>query len=199
MADDQMSWKTDVDHVTDLAVAGCRGHGLSPRGFANQQSLCHLCGPHREENGLNDFSARKCGRIEIKPFRRSSSSLMTSSVGLLERMVQLILFPVNNVRAGDRIFYFIFIECYQDVKCCPRNIFIKSDVLKTPCRLLAAPAQGPATELDVQQTCLFSVLEEQEGFRSQSASPSSGEEGQRRSFSSQFFLDSFSYFLIFIF
>lgn len=47
---------------------------------------------------------------------------MTSSVGLLERMVQIFLFPVNGVRAGDRIFYFIFIGCYQDVQCCPLSL-----------------------------------------------------------------------------
>lgn len=89
--DVQMSWRMDADHVTDLAVVGSAarllcGQALSPPGFASQQSLCHPCGPRREENGLNNFSARKCGCIEIKSFRRSSSSLMTSSAGLLERI-----------------------------------------------------------------------------------------------------------------
>jgi len=107
---------------------------------------------------------------------------MTSSAGSFGRKAQIIHFPVNNVRTGGRIFYFIFMGCYQDVKSCPRNIFIQTDVLKTPCRLLAAPAQGPASELDIQQAWLFLALEEQKSFRSQSASPSSNEEGQRTRF-----------------
>lgn len=77
--------------------------------------------------------------------------------------------------------------CYRDGKCCPRDVCNKTDVLKTPCRFLAAPAQESATEPDVRQTGLFSRLEEQESFRSQSASPSFGEERQRRSFLLNFF------------
>lgn len=42
------------------------------------------------------------------------------------------------------------------MKRCSRTIFIRTDVFKTPCRLLAACDQGPAVELGVQQTRLFS-------------------------------------------
>lgn len=80
-----------------------------------------------------------------------------------------------------------FMGCYWDGKRCPRDVCSKTDVLKTPCRFLAVPAQESATELDVRQTSLFSRLEEQESFRSQSASPSSGEERRRRSFLLNFF------------
>lgn len=157
----EMSWEMAVEHGMALAEAGSEPgsrvatgcvHVVSPAGCP-----WAVCVEHAgRRTGWTIFSARKCGCIEIQLFHRSPSSLLTSSVELLERMAQIILFPVKHGRAGGWIFYFIFMGCYQDVECCPRNIFIRTEVLKTPCRLLAVRAQGAAWD-DAQKSCLFSV------------------------------------------
>lgn len=77
------------------------------------------------------------------------------------------------------------------------SAFIKAGVLKTSCRLLAAPSQGSATELDVQQTCLFSALEQESSGLSQRV-PALVRRGRGGAFLLNFFWTVLGFSFVFI-